>query len=661
MAAPVIVDITMFALCPGESECSLAIFLTGIQQAIIGLGSLVMMPLIGNLSDKYGRKALLTVPVTLAIIPLAILAYSRSRNFFYAYYILKILTAMFCEGSVHCLSLAYVADNVPEGRRASAFGVLSGIGSCAFVCGTLSTRFLSTASTFQVATVMAMLAAVYMRIFLPDSIVNDNLSTPIMSDGKLKGIVNQDEESDKTVQMFKTMPSIEDMHALLKTSLTFSQAAAVSFFSNLADVGLHASLLLLLMPILVPILGEEKLLAIGLLFNCAHVPYAAAMFSLAYVFSQPCIRSIVSKQVGPCEQGKAQGFISGIGSFANVASPLVFSPLTALFLSDTAPFYFPGFSIMCVGFASVRTLFDHDSLCPESNDKGRSPNFKPKSRRLSLNVEVRLLELKWCRSVQRKGASFQLLRGRPYFSLRARDSLLPGTGDSNDVQNRSTRVETMGIENSHAQDYLNFYCLGSREDIFGDSKPSSLQSITMVKRIKGHRDSNVSFALITHGVRRTDIRTVRLTNDPAENWLRYTSDAFKPLQGHLLKYPIAVDNGKVSHLPGQETFPVLVGRYWELEQRFLVLLLPKFRYLIMFVSLCGLSSIPKDGKDGNRSRGRYRFNTKPEDKGTWWEQVWFILYRLYITGHPCVNTGWVEFHTPGLFNVKNTRHGNHQI
>ena len=42
------------------------------------------------------------------------------------------------------------ADNVPEGRRASAFGILSGISSCGFVCGTLSTRFLSTATTFQV-------------------------------------------------------------------------------------------------------------------------------------------------------------------------------------------------------------------------------------------------------------------------------------------------------------------------------------------------------------------------------------------------------------------------------------------------------------------------------------------------------------------------------
>lgn len=37
---------------------------------IIGLGTVVMTPLIGNLSDVYGRKSLLTVPLTLSIIPL---------------------------------------------------------------------------------------------------------------------------------------------------------------------------------------------------------------------------------------------------------------------------------------------------------------------------------------------------------------------------------------------------------------------------------------------------------------------------------------------------------------------------------------------------------------------------------------------------------------
>uniref|UniRef100_A0A6N2LD18 Major facilitator superfamily (MFS) profile domain-containing protein n=1 Tax=Salix viminalis TaxID=40686 RepID=A0A6N2LD18_SALVM len=71
MVIPAITDVTMSALAPGRDECSLAIYLTGFQQAIIGLGTLVMMPLIGNMSDKYGRKALLTVPLSLAIVPSA--------------------------------------------------------------------------------------------------------------------------------------------------------------------------------------------------------------------------------------------------------------------------------------------------------------------------------------------------------------------------------------------------------------------------------------------------------------------------------------------------------------------------------------------------------------------------------------------------------------
>jgi MFS family permease len=42
---------------------------------IIGLGAMIITPVIGNLSDEYGRKALLTVPITLSIIPLGALSF----------------------------------------------------------------------------------------------------------------------------------------------------------------------------------------------------------------------------------------------------------------------------------------------------------------------------------------------------------------------------------------------------------------------------------------------------------------------------------------------------------------------------------------------------------------------------------------------------------
>ncbi|XP_011046630.1 PREDICTED: hippocampus abundant transcript-like protein 1 [Populus euphratica] len=396
MVIPAITDVTMVAVCPGKDECSLAIYLSGFQQAIIGLGTVVMMPLIGNLSDQYGRKALLTLPMTLSIIPLVILAYSRTTNFFYAYYVLRTLTAMICEGSINCLALAYVADNVLERQRTSAFGILSGIATAAFVCGTLAARFLSTALTFQVAALVSMLAAVYMRIFLKESLPNgENLTQPILKSGQDDHC--QDGDLSRQAPVLKKIPSIQDIIGLLKSRVTFSQAAVVAFFNSLAEGGMQASIMyylkarfhfsknhnadlmlllgiagmasqLVFMPLLAPHVAEEKLLAIGLLGGIADallysvawsnwVPYATTIFAVFIVCVPPCLRSIASKQVGPTEQGKAQGCISGIISFANIISPLIFSPLTALFLSEDAPFHFPGFSILCIGFATMIAFF----------------------------------------------------------------------------------------------------------------------------------------------------------------------------------------------------------------------------------------------------------------------------------------------------------------
>ncbi|CAN1771071.1 Tetracycline resistance protein, class B [Linum perenne] len=348
MVIPAITDVTMEALCPGKDECSVAIYLSGLQQAVIGLGTVVMMPVIGNLSDKYGRKSLLTFPLTLSIFPLVILAYSRTTEFFYAYYILRTLTAMLSEGSLNCLALAYVADSVSESKRTSAFGILAGVGSAAFVGGTLAARFLSTDLAFQVAAALSMVAAVYMRIFLKEnklSVTGDDhhLIQPI-----LKKPSSDDGEESCVRPTFKTFPSVNDLISLLKTNVTFSQAAIVTFFQSLADGGIQGAMLLILMPIVAPFVAEHKLLSISLLVGCAN------------------LRSIASKQVGSRDQGKAQGCLSGISSIGSIISPLIFSSLTAMFLSEQPPFDFPGFSIMCMGLMTMIALIQ--SLMMKGDD-----------------------------------------------------------------------------------------------------------------------------------------------------------------------------------------------------------------------------------------------------------------------------------------------------
>ncbi|KAL0365702.1 UNVERIFIED_CONTAM: Tetracycline resistance protein, class G [Sesamum angustifolium] len=363
MVSPAIPDVTLSAVCPGKDECSAAIYLTGFQQAIAGIGSVIMMPLIGNLSDAYGRKNMMAIPLVLSIIPLVVLAWKRTITFFYAYYALKTFTAMITQGGVACLALAYLADNVSEGKRISAFGVLSGVTSAAYVGGTLAARLLSTAQIFQVAAVLSMVAAIYMAVFLKETTrENDALQQPILKNlisHQFLGMI------DKALQ--------------LSTHITFSLAACVAFFNSLAEAGLQACLLyflkarfqfkkdqfadvlliayigatisnMLLMPTVGPIIGEETLLSLGLFAGFLNMFFD----SIAWA---PWLRSIVSKQVGPNEQGLAQGCILGMTAFANVISPLIYSPLSALFLSEDAPFHFQGFSILCVGLAWLAGFF----------------------------------------------------------------------------------------------------------------------------------------------------------------------------------------------------------------------------------------------------------------------------------------------------------------
>nr|XP_015626498.1 hippocampus abundant transcript 1 protein isoform X2 [Oryza sativa Japonica Group] len=366
------------------------------------MGALVVTPIVGNLSDKYGRKALMTLPVTVAILPLFILACNRSKVYFYVYYVVKVLAGIFCEGSMHCLLLAYVADQVGARRRAAAFGLLSGVSAAGFVSGTLTARFLQTSTTFQVAAAVAAATAIYLRAVVPDSgganSFVDEACDPFLQGSSCSAATSSSSSSDEEISPRLPphkggVPSLSDMVSLLTGSLTLSGAAIVTFFYSLGEHGLQTALLyylkaqfgyskdefanllliagaagmlsqLTVMPVLARFVGEDILLIIGLLGGCTHVflygiawsywvPYLSAVFIILSAFVHPSIRTNVSKSVGSNEQGIAQGCISGISSFASILAPLIFTPLTAWVLSETAPFKFKGFSIMCAGFCTL--------------------------------------------------------------------------------------------------------------------------------------------------------------------------------------------------------------------------------------------------------------------------------------------------------------------
>nr|XP_019067488.1 hippocampus abundant transcript-like protein 1 isoform X3 [Solanum lycopersicum] len=272
VVTPAITDITMDAICPSQDKCSLAIYLSGFQQAIIGLGSMLMMPLIGNLSDVYGRKTLLTIPVTLLIFPSVIMAYRRTTNYFYAYYVMRTLTGMLSDTGIQCISIAYAADCMSEENRASAIATLAGVGSAAFLCSNFVVRFLSTAQIFLVSSISSSAALLYMTIFLKDNINNyDALNQSILAN-------HQSDHSEGT--------TVHQIINLLNTSTTLLLATLISILYGLGEGGIQSPFLML----------------IDSIAWAAWVPYVVALFPMFFFLAKPALQSIVSKQVGPNEQ-----------------------------------------------------------------------------------------------------------------------------------------------------------------------------------------------------------------------------------------------------------------------------------------------------------------------------------------------------------------------
>ncbi|OAY38977.1 hippocampus abundant transcript-like protein 1 isoform X1 [Manihot esculenta] len=385
MTVSVLVDVVTSALCPGESTCSQAIYLSGLQQTVVGIFKMVVLPLLGQLADEYGRKPLLLITVSTSIFPFALLAYNQSREFVYAYYALRTISFIISQGSIFCIAVAYAADFVKEGRRAAVFSWITGLFSASHVIGNVLARFLPGKYIFLVSIALLICCPLYMQFFLLETVER-----------------NQRREQKSTflamtMKVFHTRyKSMVDAATVVFSSPTLRGISFVSFFYELGMSGISSVLFyylksvfgynknqyseillmvgigeifsqILVLPLTNPLVGEKVILCLSLLASIAYallyglawsswVPYLSASFGAIYVLVTPSTYAIISKASSSTNQGKAQGFIAGVKSVASLLSPLAMSPLTSLFLSGNAPFNCKGFSIIVASVCMIVAL-----------------------------------------------------------------------------------------------------------------------------------------------------------------------------------------------------------------------------------------------------------------------------------------------------------------
>uniref|UniRef100_M1BPT4 Hippocampus abundant transcript 1 protein n=1 Tax=Solanum tuberosum TaxID=4113 RepID=M1BPT4_SOLTU len=320
MSVSIIADITTNALCPSKSTCSQAIYINGLQQMVVGICKMVVIPVLGQLADEYGRKPLLLLIVSTAIFPSAILAIDESKGFVYAYYVLRIISHIMSQGSIFCISAAYA-----------------------------------------VSVALLIIAPVYMIIFLTETVkLTPNLNQHLRWSSKAYKLV-QDRYSSMRYALHVYY---------LKSAFDFNKN---QFSEILMMVGVGSIITqMLVFPLVNPLVGERVVLRIALLASITYallyglawaswVPYFGALFRMVYVLERPSTNAIVSKASSSSDQGKTQGLVAGAEAIGSFLAPLVMSPLTSWFLSSNAPFNCKGFSLICAAFALVNFLihFNH--------------------------------------------------------------------------------------------------------------------------------------------------------------------------------------------------------------------------------------------------------------------------------------------------------------
>lgn len=321
-------------------------------------------PVLGNLSDKYGRRPVLLFSLFGFGIDYIFLAFAPSIMWLFVGRLIAGVT-----GASFTTASAYIADISTPENRAQNFGMIGAAFGLGFIIGPLIGGLLGELGPrvpFMVAAGLALTNWLYGYFVLPESLDQEHRrpfewrrANPLGSllqlrkypaVGGLVGSFVLVYLGAHAVQTNWSYFNIEKFHWSPKM-IGFS-LGAVGLLVGLVQGGL--------VRVINPRIGNERSVYIGLglyalgllLFAFASQSWMMFVFLIPYCLggiAGPALQSIISGHVPPSEQGELQGALTSLMSATSIVGPLIMTNLFAYFTRKNAPIYFPGSSFF-LGF-----------------------------------------------------------------------------------------------------------------------------------------------------------------------------------------------------------------------------------------------------------------------------------------------------------------------
>jgi DHA1 family tetracycline resistance protein-like MFS transporter len=330
----------------------------GVISATYALMQFLFAPIMGALSDRFGRRPVILVSLFGLGIDFIIQGFAPS---IWWLFIGRVLAGIM--GASFTTANAYIADVSTDDTRARNFGFVGMMFGLGFTIGPALGGFLGDYSLrlpFFVAAGLALVNCLYGYFVLPESLPREKRSAFSLRNANPFGTLRR-------IRMYPMVAGLAAVFAckslaqrglenvwVLYTGFRYEWDASMNGWA-LGLVGIMAVVVQggLVRPT-VRRLGERRTVIIGTLVGAfSFLGYGLAtqgwMIPGIIVFgafggvSGPAIQSLVTSRVDESEQGKIQGALTSLTSLTNIIAPILFNTfLFSYFISDDAPFLLPG-------------------------------------------------------------------------------------------------------------------------------------------------------------------------------------------------------------------------------------------------------------------------------------------------------------------------------
>ena len=333
----------------------------------------VCAPIIGNLSDKYGRRPVLLLSLMGFGIDYLFLAFAPTIWWLFLGRIIAGIT-----GASFTTASAYIADVSTPENRAQNFGLLGAAFGLGFIIGPSMGGLLAHYGIrvpFFVAAGFSLLNAAYGYFVLPESLSKENRRGFDWKRANPLGSLLHLKKYPSVIGLIWSMVLVYIAAHALQSTWTFINLERFNWSEQMLGLSLGVVGIMTmivqggLIRYINPKLGNEKSVYIGLaIYSLGMLAFAFAdkswmmfVFMVPYCLggiAGPALQAILAGHVPPTEQGELQGALTSMISATSIIGPLVMTNLFAYFTKPGAPVHFSGApfllgSILLMGSAVV--------------------------------------------------------------------------------------------------------------------------------------------------------------------------------------------------------------------------------------------------------------------------------------------------------------------